>query len=267
MSKQTVFKAKWELECGVKITSRAATNNAVESVVCLFCRAFGKEEPESADRRKRKRSQNVQTYSAPWRIDKMKNHNKSMHATKWEEYQKCSLPEKKTFFESALECNTDLSIYKVSSAERREITAEKEIVETILEDLLYLAEDDQEEIIQVDRKRDLIGYEAIHSDDDEIEYYRAIIPSTFQYEAVLKAVGSGLSFRQTVTVLEEMRDLTGLSNKFGNISRRKVSMYVRIYCGEAFQTIAEAMRFYGGNKASVPYLDFRLRFVLGFELL
>ena len=56
----------------------------------------------------------------------MKNHNKSMHATKWEEYQKCSLPEKKTFFESALECNTDLSIYKLSSAERREISRQEE---------------------------------------------------------------------------------------------------------------------------------------------
>ena len=245
-------------------------------MVCLFCRAFGREEPESSDGRKRKRSQNIQTYGAPWRIDKMKNHNKSMHATKWDEYQKCANAEKKNFFDIALECNTDLNIYKVSSTERIEITADKEIVEIIIEDLLYLAEDDQEEVLQVARKKDFLGYEPIHSDsdDEEIEYYRAIIPSTFQYQAVLKAVGSGLSFRQTVKVLEEMRDLTGLSNKFGTISRRKVSMYVRIYCGEAFQTIAEALRFCwafsialdGGNKASVPYLDFRLRFVLGFEL-
>ena len=95
MSKQAVFKEKWELECGVKITSHGATNNAVESVVCLFCRAFGREEPESLDGRKRKRSQNIQTYGAPWRIDKMKNHNKSMHATKWDEYQKCAKAEKK----------------------------------------------------------------------------------------------------------------------------------------------------------------------------
>ena len=63
-----------------------------------------------------------------------------------------------------------------------------------------------------------------------------------------------------------MRDLTGLSDKFGKIWRQKVSMYVRIYCGAAFQTIAEAMRFCwefsialdGGNTVSVPHLDFRL---------
>lgn len=67
--------------------------------------------------------------------------------------------------------------------------------------------------------------------------------------------------------------MTGLG-KIGNISRRKVTMQVRIYCAESFQIIADALRFYwafsialdGGNKASVSYLDFRLRLVLGYEL-
>jgi len=130
MSRQTDFKAKWELECGVEITSRSASSSAVESVVCLFCRTLGKEEPKSAVSRKRKRSQKIQTFRAPWRSDKMKNHNKSMHAEKWEKYQKCSLPEKKKFFDSILECNTNLSVYKVPSAEQREITVYKENMET-----------------------------------------------------------------------------------------------------------------------------------------
>ena len=103
----------------------------------------------------------------------MKNHNELMHATKWDEYQKCAKAEKKNFFDIALECNTDLNLYKVSSTERIEITADKEIVEIIIEDLLYLAEDDQEEVLQVARKKDFLGYEPIHSDsdDEEIEYY------------------------------------------------------------------------------------------------
>jgi hypothetical protein len=51
-------------------------------------------------------------------------------------------------------------------------------------------------------------------------------------------------------------------------------MQVRIYCTESFQIIADALRFCwafsialdGGNKASVSYLDFQLRLVLGYEL-
>jgi hypothetical protein len=50
--------------------------------------------------------------------------------------------------------------------------------------------------------------------------------------------------------------------------------YVRIYYAESLQTISEAMRHCwafaialdGGNKYSVPYLDYRLRFVLGHKL-
>ena len=88
----------------------------------------------------------------------MKNHNKSMHTIKWDKYQNCSKAEKKTFFEVALEFNTDLNSYKVSSKEQREITTDKEIVETIIEDLLHLAEDDEEEVLQVARKkRPLLG--------------------------------------------------------------------------------------------------------------
>jgi hypothetical protein len=55
------------------------------------------------------------------------------------------------------------------------------------------------------------------TDDDEADYYWAIISSSFQYEAVLKSVGNRLSFRQTVNILDDFRTLTGMSGKFGII--------------------------------------------------
>lgn len=58
-----------------------------------------------------------------------------------------------------------------------------------------MAEDEQEEIVQVDRNSELLDYESMYSGDDEIEHYRAIIPYTFQYEALLKVLGGGLSLR------------------------------------------------------------------------
>jgi hypothetical protein len=54
-------------------------------------------------------------------------------------------------------------------------------------------------------------------DDDEVGYYRAIISSSFQYGAVLQSVGNGLSFQQTVNILDDSRTSTGISGKFGNI--------------------------------------------------
>ena len=78
----SVFKAKWESECGVKVISRNLGTLEVESVVCLFCRAFGQETPDNDCKRKRKQTQKVQSFSAPWKVDKLKKHNKTLHPDK-----------------------------------------------------------------------------------------------------------------------------------------------------------------------------------------
>ena len=78
-SKNTTFKPKWEVECGVKVTSRDANTGAVVNAVCLFCTAFGREEDYENLNRKRRRTQNIQSFCAPWRIDKLKKHHLSMH--------------------------------------------------------------------------------------------------------------------------------------------------------------------------------------------
>ena len=140
---------------------------------------------------------------------------------------------------------------------------DKKIIERIIEDLFYLADDDEETTIEVTKSEKLIGFEPMHNEDDEIQYYRAIVPNSFQFDAVIKTIAKGLSFCQTTDVYEEYRDMTGMTSKMGNINRRKVTMLVQIFCAESLQRIAEAMKFClafaialdEGNKASVPYLD------------
>ena len=120
----------------------------------------------------------------------------------------------------------------------------------------------------------MIRFEPTHNEDDEVQYYQAIFPNSFQYDAVIKTIAKGLSFHQATDVYEEFQDKTGMTSKMGNISRQKVTMLVQIFCAESFPRIAEAMKFCwafaialdGGNKASVPYLDIQIRFVLGHEL-
>ena len=149
----SIFKAKWESECAMKVISCNIGTQEVKSVVCLFCRAFGRESPNDDCDGKQKQTQKVQSFSAPWTIDTLKKHNKTMHPQKWEEYLRCSTAQRKMFFDSALESNTALSCFQEKSVASTEIAVDKKIIETIIEDLLYLADDDEETTIQATKKR------------------------------------------------------------------------------------------------------------------
>jgi hypothetical protein len=58
----------------------------------------------------------------------------------------------------------------------------------------------------------------MHNEHDEI-YYQAIVPNSFQFDAVIKAIAKGLLFHQATEVHEEYQDMTGMTNKMGNINR------------------------------------------------
>ena len=75
-----------------------------------------------------------------------------MHPSKWEEYLWCSTAEKKIYFYSALESNTALSCFQEKPIASTEITVDKKIIETIIEDLLYLADEDEETTIEATKK-------------------------------------------------------------------------------------------------------------------
>ena len=77
-----IFKAKRESECAMKVISHNFGTQEVESVVFLFCQAFGRESPDDDCDWKRKQTQKVQSFSATLRIDKLKNHNKTLHPNK-----------------------------------------------------------------------------------------------------------------------------------------------------------------------------------------
>ena len=72
-----------------------------------FAEPLGKKNQKVWSDKNGKRSQNIRTYSAPWRIDKMKNHNKSMHTIKWDKYQNWSKAEKKTLKRSLTSCQKE----------------------------------------------------------------------------------------------------------------------------------------------------------------
>jgi hypothetical protein len=76
-----------------------------------------------------------------------------------------------------LESNTALSCFQEKPIASAEITVDKKIIETIIEDLLYLADGDEETTIEATKKEKLIGFKPLHNEHDKI-YYQAIVPNS-----------------------------------------------------------------------------------------
>jgi hypothetical protein len=97
-------------------------------------------------------------------------------------------------------------------------------------------------------------------------YYAAIVPSKVQFYSCLKMVSSGLSFRQTLRVMQDMKKTLGLP-VLGSVSPQRVSSFTRIACASNLQTIGLMLRsgwallmgLDGGNKSDTSYLDVRIR--------
>jgi hypothetical protein len=86
-----------------------------------------------------------------------------MHPNKQEEYLWCSTAERKIFFDTALDSNTTLSCFQEKTIASTEIAVDKKIIEKSVEDLLYLADDDEEATIEAAKKEKLIGFEPMHN--------------------------------------------------------------------------------------------------------
>lgn len=195
--------------------------------------------------------------------------------------------EKKAFFEdNAPPPVTSIRCFLPRQFEKRTVFCDKEIVEVILDDLLFAADsgdgdDDADNgngdggmmLSNVSNIFELVEEESLNNETTGRELYKAVIRNVYQYDHVIQMVACGLSFRQTSNVLERCKSLSN-DTKFGCISVKKVSKLVRIYCALALQIIKRALNFAwcfsialdGGNKAGTPYLEVRLRFVLNCTL-
>ena len=189
--------------------------------------------------------------------------------------------EKKSYFEDKAPppANSVLRTF-YRQVEQRTVFCDRDIVEVILDDLLFAAENEDDDdgggvvLSNISTIFELV--EESECCDDEIsgrELYKAVIPNVYQYNHVIQLVACGLSFRQTANVIERCKSLSG-DTKFGCISLKKVTRFIRIQCAMALQIIKRALNVAwsfsialdGGNKAGTPYLDVRLRFVLGSTL-
>ncbi len=108
------FKKEWEVEYGIQSSTVDPQTKQTTNAVCLFCKCIGRNNTTAADDdRQRKRTQRVNYYTIPFRVDNVKRHNLAQHADEWEEYKQLSHLEKKEFFgerESASAVNKRMRI-------------------------------------------------------------------------------------------------------------------------------------------------------------
>ena len=45
----SAFKAKWELEYGIRVTCQDAATSDPVTAICLFCQTFGKDAPDDEE--------------------------------------------------------------------------------------------------------------------------------------------------------------------------------------------------------------------------
>jgi hypothetical protein len=81
----------------------------------------------------------------------------------------------------------------------------------------------------------LIEFEPTHNEDDELQYYQAVVPNNTQHNDVLKTIAKGLSFCHTMDVYDKSQDMSGMTSKMGTISRQKVTKLVQIFVQNIFK--------------------------------
>jgi hypothetical protein len=207
------FKKEWEVEYGIQSSTVDPQTKQTTSDVCLFCKCIGRNNTTAADDdRQRKRTQRVNYYTKPFRVDNVKRHNLAQHADEWEEYKQLSHTEKKEFFierESASAVNMR-SFVQPQATTRSLILAKQKcwfmidaaIIDEVIGGLLF---DTNEEITEdedtvvddpVAAKKRAMSVFVIDNESEEEQRYIAKIKSALKMNLIVRFLSCGVSFRQ-----------------------------------------------------------------------
>lgn len=90
------FNLAHERRYGLQVAKRDDVTGSVTAVLCLFCKAFGREEKEG---RKRRATVNLKYFKTSFRTDQYVQHLMSQHPQMWTKYRLVSDDEKSAFFQ------------------------------------------------------------------------------------------------------------------------------------------------------------------------
>jgi hypothetical protein len=93
------FQEKHAVQYGLEISTRDPETKVVTSVMCRFCRFFGREEKVG---QKRKPTSDTKSFMVPFRPALYIQHLEGHHFSKWEEYEALAAAEIESIFKSVV---------------------------------------------------------------------------------------------------------------------------------------------------------------------
>ncbi|KAG1699441.1 hypothetical protein DVH05_012856 [Phytophthora capsici] len=277
------FNEKHTLKYGLSVCSRNAKTSVVESVMCKFCVAFGKESAADANR-KRRATANIKYFRQPFRADHYLSHLEINHKQKWAEYEQSSSPEKEKFFAAHIEetamnslqqqiVNTPTGnnnnvgvgtgavvpvVQRVGPVRLPASEIEKRVVEELVGGLFFNASDED----GLSKGQVLDVFHRKHGGEN----YDIVIKNQRLYDLAMKFVACGASFRLASCMVQCTKEETKMAC-YGGCSDHRIAGFVRAVIASNLQKIALMMRsswaYAIATDASVhqgsSYLDIRVR--------
>lgn len=288
------FNEKHALKYGLSVCSRNAKTTTVETVMCKFCVAFGKESAADATR-KRRATANIKYFRQPFRADHYLSHLEINHKLKWAEYEHATDVDKEKFFASHIE---DVAMNSLNFAQQQLLGSgasgsgggvgrvgvgrlgpgdggiggqrvgpvripaseiEKAVVEVLVGELFFNPSDEE----GVTKEQALAVFALKDGGSDN---YEIVIKNQRLYDLAIKFVSCGASFRLASRMIQCTKDETKLAY-YGGCSEHKVAGFVRAVLASNLQKIALMMRsvwaYAISTEAAVHqstcYLDIRVR--------
>ncbi len=266
------FSLEWILKYGLEVATRNPPTSEVTSVLCLFCRSFGREDEDVE--RKRKRTTNLKYFSYPWRADNFSSHLNLQHPVKWNEYTSLSVEDKEKFFrknESAEAVNMRSFVQPEGSMKARIIAKQKfkfiidaNIIETLIFGLLFNNSEEEGEDASFERAKKNAFKSLVRNEEDNT--FVIEVKSVLKLNMIINFVAVGVSFRQASRLYQSVKEDTGMG-VMGSISDVEVAQHCRTVCAINLQYLKEifkdiwafAIAIDAGNNAGTAYLDLRMR--------
>eukprot|EP00644_Phytophthora_capsici_P013562 jgi/Phyca11/8983/fgenesh1_pm.PHYCAscaffold_33_\ len=260
---------------GVRVVERDVVSQEVQSVLCMFCAAFGREADPNGSSRRRARTTKPKYWGGPtFRTDNYTSHLTMQHPLRWREYQELSSEQKLSYF-NAVQALPKANGGKRKSQSNEQATSEqnsvshRDVVDVVLSDVFFRAEDADDgagdELVVFESTLDEWDTEDQHKSDGTAEV-RVVVRSAELFRRVVELLAVGLSFDQTAAICQA-QTITGIrgSNFVPNLARVVVCANLQALsrvlerCWTFSLSLHSVDRRHKGEKAPRVFIDVRVR--------
>ncbi|CAI5710255.1 unnamed protein product [Hyaloperonospora brassicae] len=272
---RTLFSPDHQVNYGLSIASRDAATSEVVSVNCLFCIHFGREDTDTStaqEERKRRRTENIKSFTKPFRTDNYVHHFSRQHKARWDQFKILARDQKATFFQrnAPVRHRNIIPSHFDGNQSAMQLYINKAIVDFIIGNLL-LDQDDDDGLPNMCRERALRIFEDIYPNTIKdpglaTTKYRIDISNPKQFNLVAGFLSTGFSFCQAEALITMTKEVTGVA-EIGTAKDERVAQYARFILALNLQHIHDILdnswafstALDMSTHMSTSYLDIRIR--------